>query len=129
MVSAGKSGSSSRPTGSVVPPSDVIAVPPPREKPRGRVRADPAPSTVGRSARDGLLVGLVALDGAVLRGGVRAGDLDLAGLGLLGDGDAHREHAVVVAGLESVRVERPPEHELPAVAAERPLGDGPLRVL
>ena len=47
------------------------------------------------------------------------GDLDLAGLGLLGDGDGQGEHTVLVAGAEVVTVEALAEEQL---AAELTLG-------
>src|SRR4051812_49604787 len=85
----------------------------------------PAPG-VAASGLDGRVL---VLDGPALDGGRRVGTghLDLAGPRLLGDRDAHGEHAVVVAGLEPVGVEAPAEDELAGVAAVRPPGDRPPR--
>ena len=54
-------------------------------------------------------------------GGV--GDLDPAGLGLLGDGDGQGEHTVFVGGADVVTVEAFPEEQLAAEVALGPLGD------
>ena len=54
-------------------------------------------------------------------GGV--GDLDPAGLGLVGDGDRQAEHAVFVGGADVVTVEAFPEEQLTAEVALGPFGD------
>ena len=51
-------------------------------------------------------------------------DLDLAGLGLLGDRHDEPQHAVAVGGLDLVEVEVVAEHELAAVGAADALGPG-----
>jgi hypothetical protein len=53
---------------------------------------------------------------------VSARDLDLAGLGLLGDGHDQAQHAGVVARLDPLQVEVVAQHQLPAERAARPLG-------
>src|SRR5258708_18257177 len=63
-------------------------------------------------------------------GGDRLGvgtDLDLARLGLLQDGDVHSQHAVGVAGLDLVGVDRVREAEPAGVTAPPPPpGEAPL---
>jgi hypothetical protein len=56
-------------------------------------------------------------------------DLDLAGLGLLGDRDGQREHTVAIFGLDVVDIQAVTEHELPAVGAGGAFGDKVTRVL
>src|SRR3954471_18521647 len=128
MVRAGKSGSSSRLNGS----SDIGALLS-SETVEGPDPCGPGPSDGAfcRSGLDGPGFVRLALDRAVLDGSRRvgAGHLDLAGARLLRHRDAQGEHAVVVAGLEPVDVQAPAEHELPGVAAVRPLGHGPFGVL
>ena len=51
------------------------------------------------------------------------GDLDLAGLGLLGDGDGEREHAVFVGGADVVTVQALAEEQLAAELALGPFRD------
>jgi hypothetical protein len=51
------------------------------------------------------------------------GDLDLARLGLFGDGDGEGEHTVFVAGAEVVTVEALAEEQLAAEVALGPFGD------
>ena len=51
------------------------------------------------------------------------GDLDLAGLGLLGYGDGEREHAVLVAGGDVVTVQTLPQEQLTAELALGSLRD------
>jgi hypothetical protein len=57
------------------------------------------------------------------------GDLDLAGLGLLGDGDGQGEHPVLVGGADVVTVEAFPEEQLAAEVAVGPFGDLDLVIL
>ena len=51
------------------------------------------------------------------------GDLDLAGLGLLGDGDGQGEHAIFVGGAQVVSVEALSEEQLAAEFTLGPFGD------
>ena len=51
------------------------------------------------------------------------GDLDLAGLGLFGDGDGQGEHTIFVGGAEVVTVEALSEEQLAAELALGPFGD------
>src|SRR3954447_3012704 len=124
IVRAGKSGSSSRLSGSGCSATTSSSRCAKGPDPTGRVR----PLDAAGSGLDGrvLVLDRPALD---LGRYVGTGDLDLAGPRLLGHGDAHGEHAVVVAGLEPLGVEAPAEDELAGIAAVRPLRDGPLGVL
>ncbi len=51
------------------------------------------------------------------------GDLDLAGLGLLGDGDGQGQHTILVGGAEVVTVEALAEEQLAAELTLGPFGD------
>src|SRR5689334_3597630 len=66
------------------------------------------------------------LDGGVLL--LAAGDFDLAGLGLLGDGDNQAEYAVVVVGFDVVEVEVVAEDELAVERAADSFGGEHLPV-
>jgi hypothetical protein len=61
--------------------------------------------------------------GGLERSSGAAGDLDLAGLGLLGEGKRQGEDALVVPGLDALAVDSVAQAELPGEPALGPLGD------